>query len=347
MQNNIAVLLPYKDQFIKDNAGSASIWVKDFSKDSKLKKNTTIFGYTSNVSKTFDNFNYVNLKFSNFGVQSKNLKYVNKFIDVLNKKKFSLIEIHNRPSYILHIEKNLPNQKYILVIHNNPQTLRGAVTPKERKHLIKLCSKITFVSNWVKEKFFEGLDIKNHEKTQVLYPAINKISKMPKKEKIITFVGKLNHSKGYDTFGRAIIRILKKYKDWKSIVIGDEPREKYNFKHDRLIHLGWITHDETLQIYKKSSISVVPSHWEEPFGRTSLEAASRGCATIISKKGGLPETIPYGLYLNKINQNEIYKKIKQLIVNKKLREDLQKKSISYVFHDIKKIQKYLTIYVKK
>ena len=317
MQNNIAVLLPYKDQFIKDNAGSASIWVKDFSKDSKLKKNTTIFGYTSNVSKTFDNFNYVNLKFSNFGVQSKNLKYVNKFIDVLNRKKFSLIEIHNRPSYILHIEKNLPNQKYILVIHNNPQTLRGAVTPKERKHLIKLCSKITFVSNWVKEKFFEGLDIKNHEKTQVLYPAINKIIKMPKKEKIITFVGKLNHSKGYDTFGRAIIRILKKYKDWKSIVIGDEPREKYNFKHDRLIHLGWITHDETLQIYKKSSISVVPSHWEEPFGRTSLEAASRGCATIISKKGGLPETIPYGLYLNKINQNEIYKKIKQLIVNKK------------------------------
>ncbi len=43
MQSNIAVLLPYKDQFIKDNAGSASIWVKDFSKDSKLKKNTTMF----------------------------------------------------------------------------------------------------------------------------------------------------------------------------------------------------------------------------------------------------------------------------------------------------------------
>ena len=135
MQNNIAVLLPYKDQFIKDNAGSASIWVKDFSKESKLKKSTTIFGYTSNVSKTFDNFKYVNLKFSNFGVQSKNLKYVNKFIDVLNRKKFSLIEIHNRPSYILHIEKNLPNQKYILVIHNNPQTLRGAVTPLSLIHI--------------------------------------------------------------------------------------------------------------------------------------------------------------------------------------------------------------------
>ncbi len=336
MKNNIAILLPYKDQFIKDNAGSASIWVKDFSKTSKFRKITTVFGYTSNTSKVFDNFKYVNLKFTNFGIQSKNLQYVNKFIDVLKKNRFSLIEIHNRPSYILHIEKYTSNNKYILVIHNNPQTLRGAVTAKERKRLLKLCSKITFVSNWVKEKFFEGMDIKNHEKCQVIYPAINKISKFPKKEKIITFVGKLNHSKGYDTFGRAIIKILKKYKDWKSIVIGDEPREKYNFKHDRLFHLGWITHDETLNIYKKSSISVVPSHWEEPFGRTSLEAASRGCATILSRRGGLPETIPYGVYLSRINQDEIYKKIKQLILNKKFREDLQKKSLTHVFHDIQK-----------
>ena len=102
-------------------------------------------------------------------------------------------------------------------------------------------------------------------------------------------------------------------------MIGDEPREKYNFKHSRLLHLGWITHDETMNIYKKSSISVVPSHWEEPFGRTSLEAASRGCATILSRRGGLPETIPYGIYLNRINANEIFKKIKLLITNKKIK----------------------------
>ena len=38
MQNEIAILLPYKDQFIRDNAGSASIWVKDFSKNSIYKK---------------------------------------------------------------------------------------------------------------------------------------------------------------------------------------------------------------------------------------------------------------------------------------------------------------------
>ena len=75
---------PYKDQFIKDNAGSASIWVKDFSRNSKYKKNTTVFGFTNYKNKIFNNFKYINLKFSKFGIQSNNLQYVNKFIDVLS-----------------------------------------------------------------------------------------------------------------------------------------------------------------------------------------------------------------------------------------------------------------------
>ena len=88
MQDKIAILLPYKDQFIKDNAGSASIWVKDFSKKSRYKAKTTIFGFTNNTDKIFNNFKYINLKFSKFGIQSNNLQYVNKIIEVLKKKKF-------------------------------------------------------------------------------------------------------------------------------------------------------------------------------------------------------------------------------------------------------------------
>ena len=56
----------------------------------------------------------------------------------------------------------------------------------------------------------------------------NKVN-IKKKEKIITFVGKLNKAKGYDIFGSAIIDILNKNKDWKAIVIGDEEREKIIF----------------------------------------------------------------------------------------------------------------------
>ena len=43
-------------------------------------------------------------------------------------------------------------------------------------------------------------------------------------------------------------------------------------------------------MYEKSSISVVNPTWQEPFGRTAMESASRGCAVITSKSGGLSET---------------------------------------------------------
>ena len=118
---------------------------------------------------------------------------------------------------------------------------------------------------------------------------------------MITFVGKLNSAKGYDIFGEAIIKILNKYPLWKSLVIGDEPREKIIFNHKNLKNLGFQNHKKVLQTFKKSSIAVACSRWEEPFGRTSLEAASRGCAVIISNRGGLPETITNGIILRKPN----------------------------------------------
>ena len=45
----IAILLPFKDTYTKDKAGSASIWVKDFIKNSKYKKNL-VWGKSEKVS---------------------------------------------------------------------------------------------------------------------------------------------------------------------------------------------------------------------------------------------------------------------------------------------------------
>ena len=142
----------------------------------------------------------------------------------------------------------------------------------------------------------------------------------------ISFVGKLNSAKGYDLFGSAILKILDKYKDWKGIVIGDEPREKLTFQHKNLKILGFKSHRIVLNYFNVVSISVVCSRWDEPFGRTSLEASSRGCALIISNKGGLPETTNHALVLKKLTSEEIVNKIEFLIKNAKKRQSLQKKN---------------------
>ena len=79
----------------------------------------------------------------------------------------------------------------------------------------------------------------------------------------------------------------------------------------------------------------MPSRWEEPFGRTALEASSRGCATIISNRGGLPETTDNAIVLKDLNHNTLYKEISKLIKNIKLRKKIQ-------FHSRKNVKHYIS-----
>ena len=52
----------------------------------------------------------------------------------------------------------------------------------------------------------------NSEKLIVIYQSISPVKiDLNNKKKWITFVGKLNLAKGYDLFGKAVLKILKKY----------------------------------------------------------------------------------------------------------------------------------------
>ena len=335
MNKKIFIILPHKDQFIKNYAGSASIWVKDFFKDSKYKNNIKIFGSTNNTKNVFIKKNYVNIKIPKIKIFSKSKFYINKLVNFCKSENPSIIEIHNRPSYLIKIAEKIRHTNFILVIHNDPLNLKGSVSINERKRLLEICYKIYFVSTWVEEKFFNGLDKNFYTNFRTLYPSINRINKFPKKDKLIIFSGKLNTAKGFDKFALAVSKILDNFKDWKSIAIGDEPREKYSFKHKRLDFTGWISQDDVLKLYNKSSITVAPSLWEEPFGRSSLEAGSRGNAVIISKRGGLPETINNPIFLKDVTSNNIYQEISKLILNPKLLKKRQIDNFNKPIHLIK------------
>jgi len=210
--------------------------------------------------------------------------------------------------------------------------MNGSKSARERINLLNQVEKIIFVSEWVQKRFFVDLDQKLLNKTEVVYPSIHKQNKLLKKEKRIVFVGKLNLSKGYDIYRDAIIKILNEYPEWKAYSIGDEKRNKPIIDHKNHIELGYLPHKQVLNFLSKTEIAVVPSRWEEPFGRSALEASSRGCATIISKKGGLPETSDYCIILKKLNYKNLYNEIKKLILFPSLRKDYQKKGFFNVKH---------------
>ncbi len=339
----ISILLPYKENYSPTYPGAVSLFIKSITSISLFKKSITIYGSTNHKKKLSDN--YVNISLKKEILRSQSKKYVQKFLEIQEKDKPDIIEIHNRPIYVNKLIKL--KSHIVLYFHNDPISMIGSKTVTERINLLQTCSKIIFNSEWSKKQFLR--DMKNFyhksKKLEVIHQSINKTKvNLNKKKKQIIFVGKLNSAKGYDIFGEAIIRILNKYSKWKSIVIGDEPREKITLKHKNLKILGFQNHKFVLNAFAKSSIAVACSRWEEPFGRTSLEASSRGCAVIISNRGGLPETITNGVILRNLNSENLYHSIENLIKNSKYLRRLQKQSIQnfYLTDDFisKKIDNY-------
>ena len=333
----ISILLPYKENFSPNYPGAVSLFVKDITKISKYKKDICVYGSTD-YKKKFP-LKYYNLEPHKDFIISQSKSYIQQFVIQERIKNSDLIEIHNRPTYLSYLIKEKINSKFILYFHNDPLSMRGSKTKTERIFLIKNCSKIIFNSQWSKKRFLNNIQSRfyNSEKLIIIYQSAlkQKINFLLKK-KWITFVGKLNKAKGYDIFGKAIIKILTKYPKWKALVIGDERRESMLFKHKNLKLLGFLKHSKVLETFKKTSIAVVCSRWDEPLGRTSLEASSNGCAVIISNRGGLPETITNGIILKELNENSLFNEIELLIKNNVKRKELQTLSNKNFIHTNKK-----------
>ena len=212
----------------------------------------------------------------------------------------------------------------------------GSKTIDDRKNLLKNCYKIIFNSNWSKKRFLEGLENKfvNSDKLVVFFQSAkrNNISILKNK--------KMDYICREAEYGKRLWRFCKTIKKIQTnILIGKQSNRRWkkrenNLKHKNANILGFLRHDKVLGIFKQTSIAVACSRWEEPFGRTSLEASANGCAVIITDKGGLPETVTNAKILKKLSTKNLEKTIIQLIENDKLRKRLQNLSLKnfYLTH---------------
>ena len=171
MKDNIkiATILPYKENYTYNKAQAAAIWVCDFFKYSEFKENNFIFGNTD--GKDYLTKNYINIKINNLKskLSSSTNEYCKNFIEKNKDSNFDIIEIHNRPLVFNYLKPKI-NSKFILYFHNDPLSMAGSRSTKERIKLLNEIDKIIFVSKWVQTRFFENLDNKLVNKTEIVYP---------------------------------------------------------------------------------------------------------------------------------------------------------------------------------
>jgi glycosyltransferase involved in cell wall biosynthesis len=154
------------------------------------------------------------------------------------------------------------------------------------------------------------------------------------REKEIICVARSAPEKGIKEAAQAIAQILSQEKDWRARLILSEPQRFPEYTQavteviQNISSRAVVEHNLPLSAVKercqRAAIAVVPSKWEEPFGRTAREAHAAGCAVVSSGTGGLAEiSAKHALFLPKrFGPEDITSLLKKLIHDQALRARL-------------------------
>lgn len=216
-----------------------------------------------------------------------------------------LIEVHNRPDVASVLARRFPRIPVCLFLHNDPQGMRGARSPRARRALAGRM-RIVAVSDYLRGRFLEGV---GPGIPVGLLPNCLDLAALPPlrpaeaRDRLILFAGRLVADKGADSFVAACAQVLPSLPGWRADMIGADRFHPDAADTSFLTTLratagragvslsGYQTHAAVLEAMARAAIVVVPSRWMEPFGLTALEAMGCGAALVSSQRGGLAELV--------------------------------------------------------
>jgi glycosyltransferase involved in cell wall biosynthesis len=187
---------------------------------------------------------------------------------------------------------------------------------------------LIFVSEFCRANFIRDWpEVRKH--SAVVYNGLDfdEWQPSPLRRKEIICVGRAAPEKGIKEAAEAMARVLEVEPSWSARLILSEPQRHPSYLQEVLTSLRPVSSRATVEYSQplavvrerlsQAAIAIVPSKWEEPFGRTALEAHAAGCAVISSGTGGLKEVGgSQAMFLPKnFGANDILGQLKSLISN--------------------------------
>ncbi|MBE0440424.1 MAG: glycosyltransferase family 4 protein [Gammaproteobacteria bacterium] len=338
----IYIVLPPGEMFSKCNAGAVAIVIHSMCEKSIF--NAQILG--EDCREPFSDTVFHPIKPFLYRFRRRSRAYASSCSSFLRRQAPGIVEIHNRIPLFLSLEKKLKQHVYCLYLHNDPQGMKGAKSSHERQVLIEKSAAIYVVSDYIKQRFMEGLSYGEH-KIHVIHNGVacdQKVAISLKRQHII-FVGRIIPEKGVLEFAKALNILLPRNPEWKAIFIGarhfgnTEPTTAYEREvlfelkalGQKVEYKNAIPHQEVMANYEVADIAVVPSIWNEPFGRTALEAMASHCALVSSDRGGLAEVIPdTALIINPEDPSSIVTAVQKMIDEPWYRDELRQHAYNRV-----------------
>lgn len=195
---------------------------------------------------------------------------------------------HDFPIYLKNYKFNLPT--WVLFVAG----LRGWLVARALLWCAKNIGVVVSISK-KQQRIFAA----NGLATQIIYNMFHSPGQLRvKREKdSLIYIGRLTPGKGITLLVEAFKILAKKYTHLKLYVVGQGIlKRKLSTNLDlklrqKVFFPGQLPYQDTLSWLKKAAVAVVPSIWEEPFGRVALEAVLNKIPVVASDRGALAEIV--------------------------------------------------------
>ncbi|MDF5714306.1 MAG: glycosyltransferase family 4 protein [Rhizonema sp. NSF051] len=203
--------------------------------------------------------------------------------------------------------KGIKRWKYFLLgtIHK----YQWSFAIKKVKHFITVSNqtKLDWVNSGYQEEMeekidvvYNGIDLETYKNT-TNFSSLRNLWNLSEDVKTILYVGRIDKEKGLEILLKAFA-LLRETNANTQLLIAGKPLiqgEEYKQSLEKLvIELGIENHvkflgyvKDTTSLYQISNITVLPSIWPEPFGRTIVESMASGTPVVASRIGGIAEIL--------------------------------------------------------
>lgn len=306
--------------------------------------------------------------------------YIKKVIRHLKRLKPDIVMVENRPIYVPLIKEQLPRVPVVLNMHSkvfaSPPHISHAAMNDVAKQADALITNSKYLRSYYTRSFpgFKGkahgvhlgIDPNPFEEAQNDEEKINRIKKrlrIQEEDETILFVGRLMKEKGIHLILDVLPRLIKEHPRLKLIIAGASrygrnvatPYVRYIRRRTQklgkhVVFTNFIPPSQIPVIYQLADMVVIPSLWQEPFGRVNLEAMASTKAVVASNRGGIPELIKHeenGFVVSLENyREELYESISKLLTSKELREEYGRRGLERVkdFTWSRTAEQYLSIF---
>lgn len=250
------------------------------------------------------------------------VRYIGRVKQAIKKLRPDLLQVENRPRFVLQLKEAQPNNRIWLNLHSSTFIREGAISAKTLAKCFHAAERIIVNSDYLRDDAAARVPECAH-KLRVVYPGVDvsrfqsqhsfageiRRNELRKKRQwegrsVVLFMGRLQEIKGVHHLLKLMPELIKEHPSVLLVIVGGAfygstrttPYVRSLYRQARKLkgHVKFVPyapHSEVPDWFLAADVAVVPSGSREAFGLVNVEAMSCGLPVVATRAGGMKEII--------------------------------------------------------